>query len=374
MSDAVLFEVLPTADRKNIGIATLNSERTLNSLSVEMVSLLRPQLEAWQLDTSIVCVILQGAGEKAFCAGGDVRRVYDSIIECGADTPNPYAAEFFENEYRLDYLIHQYQKPFIVWGHGFVMGGGIGLMSGASHRVVTEKSRLAMPEMAIGLFPDVGSTWFLTRTPGRTGLFLGLTGAHFNAADALFIGLADRYIAHERKEDVIAGLVAAAWTDCTKTNVGVVSAVLREAENLNELPASTVRQHYDIINQLTDADTLVEIAHNIVSFETEDSWMQRAAAGLNNGCPTTAYIVYEQLRRGNKLSLEAVFQMELVVALQCSKHPDFPEGVRALLVDKDGAPQWQHASIAEVPFDWVEAHFTAPWGKGESNPLDDIGD
>ncbi len=360
-SDVVLFAVLGTADGKQIGVATLNSERSLNSLSVEMVALLRPQLEAWQKESSIACVILQGAGEKAFCAGGDIRRLYDTMVECGADKPNQYAEDFFEQEYRLDYLIHQYRKPFIVWGHGIVMGGGIGLMSGASHRVVTEKSRLAMPEINIGLYPDVGSTWFLNHTPGRSGLFLGLTGANINAADALFVGLADRFVTHDKKTNVIEGLLAADWGGSDDTYFGVVSSVLRRFEELSDLPESSVRQHFDVINQLTDGDSLPEIVDNFTQFEADDKWLQRAKKGLLKGCPTTAYIVYEQLRRGQKLSLEAVFQMELIVSLQCSKHPDFPEGVRALLVDKDGAPKWQHSSVAEVPQDWIDAHFTAPW-------------
>lgn len=371
MSDVVVFETLATSDGNTIGVATLNAERSLNSLSVEMVGLLRPQLEAWQDDASIVCVLLQGAGEKAFCAGGDIRRLYDTMIECGAEKTNQYAADFFEHEYRLDYLIHQYQKPLIVWGHGIVMGGGIGLMSGASHRVVTEKSRLAMPEINIGLYPDVGSTWFLNHTPGRTGLFLGLTGANINAADALFVGLADRFVSQENKGAVVEALQSAAWGDQDVENHSVVSSVLRSFEDLSTLPDSSVRKHYDVINQLMDGDSLSAIAGHLAVYETDDKWLQRAASGLIKGCPTTAYIVYEQLRRGKKLSLEAVFQMELIVSLQCSKHPDFPEGVRALLVDKDGAPQWQHGSIDEVPADWVEAHFTAPWGDAE-NPLSDL--
>lgn len=373
MSDVVLFETLATADGRTIGVATLNAERSLNSLSVEMVTLLRPQLEAWQSDDAVVCVVLQGAGEKAFCAGGDIRRLYDTMVECGAEKPNTYAEAFFEDEYRLDYLIHKYQKPLIVWGHGIVMGGGIGLMSGASHRVVTEKSRLAMPEISIGLYPDVGSTWFLNHTPGRTGLFLGLTGANINAADALFVGLADRFIAHEKKADIFSALQAADWSSAESQWHGVVSGILRQFEDLSALPESSVRTHFDVINQLTDADSLTEIADNIAALDTEDKWLSKAATSLQRGCPTTAYIVFEQLRRGKKLSLEQVFQMELIVSLRCSQHPDFPEGVRALLVDKDGAPKWQHACIADVPAGYINTHFTAPWSGGDANnPLNNL--
>ena len=373
MSDVVLFETRSTKDGHVVGIATLNSEKSLNSLSVEMVDLLTPKLKEWQQDDKVVCVLLKAAGEKAFCAGGDIRRLYDTMIECGAEKQNDYAEAFFENEYRLDYLIHTYTKPLIVWGHGIVMGGGIGLMSGASHRVVTEKSRLAMPEINIGLYPDVGSTWFLNHATGRTGLFLGLTGANINAADALFIGLADRFVAHENQDSVVNSLCDADWKDQSHDAAGIVSKVLREYEDLSALPESAVRSHYDLIQAVTDGDNLAEIADNIDAIELEYKWLQKAKAGLKNGCPTTAHLVYQQLKRGKKMSLEAVFQMELIMSLQCSRHPDFPEGVRALLVDKDGAPKWQYRSVAEVPDEWVEQHFTAPWGNAE-NPLINIGE
>ena len=373
MSEVVLFETLPTRDGQQVAVATLNAEKSLNSLSVEMVELLIPQLKQWQQDNQVVCVLLKAAGDKAFCAGGDIRRLYDTMIECGADKPNDYAEAFFENEYRLDYLIHQYQKPLIVWGHGIVMGGGIGLMSGASHRVVTETSRLAMPEINIGLYPDVGGTWFLNHAPGRTGLFLGLTGANINAADALFVGLADRFIAHQKQSQVIEQLCAANWQDELHDAHGIVSKVLRANEDLSQLPVSEVRNHYDLIQRVTDGDNLAEIAAQIFAIDSDEKWLKKAVNGLKQGCPTTAHLVYQQLKRGKKLSLEGVFQMELIMSLQCSRHPDFPEGVRALLVDKDGAPKWQHASVAEVPHEWVEQHFTAPWGDNE-NPLNNIHD
>lgn len=390
MSEVVLFETLDANNASKIGVATLNAEKSLNSLSVEMVGLLMPQLEAWQADVTVVCVVLQAAGEKAFCAGGDIRRLYDTMVECGSEKPNEYAEAFFENEYRLDYLIHTYKKPLIVWGHGIVMGGGIGLMSGASHRVVTEKSRLAMPEINIGLYPDVGSTWFLNHTPGRTGLFLGLTGANINAADALFVGLADRFVMHEHKAAVLDALKQANWVvsstehskldalnmhaDATE-NHAIVSHVLRSFEDLNQLPESKLREHFDLIQAVTDGDSLADIAAQISSLRqadvAEDVWISRAISGLEKGCPTTAHLVYQQLQRGKKLSLESVFQMELIMSLQCAMHPDFPEGVRALLVDKDGKPKWQHESIAAVPAAWIEQHFVAPWGDAP-NPLTDL--
>jgi len=373
MTDSVLFDVLPGQNGGNIGVATLNVEKKLNSLDQHMVALLSAQLSAWQQDARIVCVWLQGAGEKAFCAGGDVRSLRDQIEVVGPQLALPYVQAFFEQEYRLDYQIHRYPKPMVCWGHGIVMGGGIGLMAGASHRVVTEHSRLAMPEISIGLYPDVGGTWFLNHAPGRSGLFLGLTGANFNAADALFVGMADRFVPAAQRQQVLETLQQQAWTDCSRHNSGLVSAVLRAHEDLSQLPAGNVREHYDLIQTATDGDSCAEVVARILALEseTEDKWLQKAVQTLKAGCPMTAHLVYEQLQRGKKLSLPDVFRMELVMSLQCALHPDFPEGVRALLVDKDGKPQWQHNSVAAVPEQWIEQHFVAPWPDGK-NPLQDL--
>lgn len=370
MTDVVLFETLAGTNGKNIGVATLNVEKKLNSLSLEMVEALLPQLRAWEQDATIACVWLQGTGEKAFCAGGDVKALHDRIKEVGSQQAMSFCQAFFENEYRLDYLIHRFRKPLIVWGHGIVMGGGIGLMSGASHRVVTEASRLAMPEITIGLYPDVGGTWFLNHAPGRSGLFLGLTGANINAADALFVGLADRFIPASRKAAVMSALQAVQWSADVREHEGQVTHILRAHEELSALPVSPVRTHFDVIQRLTDGDDCVDLVNNMLAHTTDDPWLGKAIATLKKGCPATAHLVYEQLHRGKKWSLEQVFQMELIMSVQCCLHPDFPEGVRALLVDKDGNPRWQHRDVASVSTDWIERHFTSPWAQ---HPLHNLG-
>jgi enoyl-CoA hydratase/carnithine racemase len=361
----VLFETIPSVNGKKIGVATLNAEKSLNSLSLAMVDLLRPQLAQWENDASIACVILRGQGAKAFCAGGDVVQLYESA--CAQDDT---AAQFFEREYRLDYQIHVYKKPLIVWGNGIVMGGGLGLMSGASHRVVTESSRIAMPEVTIGLYPDVGGTWFLNRTPGRTGLFLALTGASINAADALFIGLADRFIAHEKYAAVVDALTATQWGAEVEKYFGQVSHVLREIErdNLSQLPASPVRLHFDLIQQLCDGDDIDAIVANILGWSGEDKWLQRAVKTLSTGCPTTIHLVDQQFKRGKNLSLREAFQLELILSINCMRHGNFREGVRALLIDKDNQPKFVPATLAEVKADFIDAHFQASWGN-DPHPL-----
>ena len=211
-SHSVSYQVLDTANGKQLAVATLNEEKTLNALTLEMVDSLYQQLSQWQSDDAIVAVLLQGAGTKAFCAGGDVQQLYHSAVSQPGG-PCEYAEQFFEREYRTDYLIHRYGKPVICWGSGIVMGGGLGLMAGSSHRIVTETTRMAMPEITIGLYPDVGGSWFLNRAPGRTGLFLALTAANINAADSLFIGLADHFVAADSKEPLLQALLSADWSD-----------------------------------------------------------------------------------------------------------------------------------------------------------------
>ena len=210
MSAPVLFEEIDSKAGK-VGRITLNVEPTLNSLTLEMVDLLQARLDGWREDDSIGAVFIDGAGEKAFCAGGDVQALHASAVETPGG-PCEYGEAFFTREYRMNYTLHTWPKPLVCWGHGIVMGGGLGVMAGCSHRIVTEKTRIAMPEVTIALFPDVGGSWFLNHMPGKSGLFLALTGASINAADAIYTGIADRFVSSEHKQAVLDALVEQAWS------------------------------------------------------------------------------------------------------------------------------------------------------------------
>ncbi|MDM4771846.1 enoyl-CoA hydratase/isomerase family protein [Solimonas sp. SE-A11] len=359
----VLFREVKAANGKRIGFAQLNVEKSLNALSLPMIRLLDPQLQRWSSDPGIACVVLHGAGEKAFCAGGDVRSLYRAILDHQGPPPNLANLAFFDEEYSLDYRIHRYPKPLMVWGSGIVMGGGLGLMAGASHRVVTETSRVAMPEITIGLFPDVGGSWFLRRMPGRMGLFLALTGASINGHDLLVAGLGDHFVRSADRDSLFQQLAAVDWSDDADANRAVLSAVLATlAEPARELlPASPLQQHAQAIEALTAGATLAEVHVAITGYAGDDPWLKRAAATLAAGSPTTAALVWALRERAAALSLSEVFRLELVVALQCCAHPDFAEGVRALLIDKDNVPKWTPPTLAEVTPEWVEEHFRAPW-------------
>ena len=375
-----LFEELHTDNGKRIGVATLNVEKTLNAISLEMVDLLDHQLRAWAADPQVALVVMQAAGEKAFCAGGDLQHLYRTMLDQHATDQredirsNTYACDFFEREYRLDYLIHTYPKPILAWGHGIVMGGGIGLMAGASHRVVTEKSRLAMPEITIGLYPDVGGTWFLNRMPGHVGLFLALTGASFGAADAVFARLADYQLEHGQKQALLATLLSQPWDGKQDGTLltRVLLAAEQQAKSAFAVAPAPLRQNFELINQLCRAPTLDEVVQNIVGLQTDDAWLQKGIATLVAGSPASAWLSHALQGRALHMSLAEVFRLEYVVSLHCAARTDFAEGIRALIVDKDRQPKWQPASLAQVSTEWGNGFFDDPWSESD-HPLADLG-
>lgn len=373
MSDLpVLFSELPLNNGQKIGVATLNAPRALNALSLEMIDQLLAKFETWASDQQIAAVWLEGMGDKAFCAGGDIVALYRSMTEyTGGTDPakeNPYAESFFTTEYKLDYLIHTYPKPLIVWGNGIVMGGGMGLFAGAAFRVVTETSRLAMPEITIGLYPDVGGSWFLNRMPGRCGLFLGLTGANFNATDAIFVGLADRFITHDQRNKVLAALEEAPWRE---DHFRTVSQVLREFEEKSKTakPTSFIVANFVEIQDLTDADSDLERVKKIMAYEGEDKWLKRAASSLAAGSPTAMLLIQEQLRRTRYASLREVFQQELNLSVQACLKGEFAEGIRALLIDKDKNPRWTYPNVDAVEKQWIDSFFEPLWEESPLHPL-----
>ncbi|MDB5826485.1 MAG: enoyl-CoA hydratase, partial [Variovorax sp.] len=272
---------------------------------------------------------------------------------------NEYAERFFGEEYELDYLIHTFPKPFLCWGQGIVMGGGIGLMAGASHRVVTEHSRLAMPEINIGLYPDVGGSWFLRRMPGRVGLFLALTAANLNASDAIFCGLADVLIPHERKQRVRDAITAGNWSGDAQADRAALSNILADAADPEGAPAaphSKVREHFDAINALMFGDDLHEIAARLRTSQSDDSWMQTASKTFSKGAPSSAALSFALWQRVHRMSLAEVFRLEYQASLGFCAHKDFAEGIRALLIEKDRNPKWDPATLEEITTAFVEDH------------------
>lgn len=357
----IRFAERATASGHLIGWATLAAPRSLNALTLDMAAALHRQLADWAANPHVVAVVLEGEG-RAFCAGGDVRRMREGIL-AGDD----YCDRFFEQEYRTDYAIHCYPKPVLAWGHGVVMGGGLGLLLGASHRVVTPSTRLAMPEVNIGLFPDVAASSWLRTLPAGLGLFLGVTGCEWNAADALALGAADYLLADDGLPAVADCLAALPWSGQAgqdrRTLAAALDALAAPALAPQLLPYSQA---------IAEAcqRPLAMLGEALAGLSLAEDWFLRACENLLAGCPVTQRIVEQQLQRVAGLPLAAIFRQDWNLASQCCRHPDFPEGVRAQLVDKDKAPRWVYRTVDAVPAAYVDAHFESPVSP---HPLADLG-
>ncbi|QHF04732.1 MULTISPECIES: enoyl-CoA hydratase/isomerase family protein [Pseudomonas syringae group] len=363
------FEELHAQGGARIGVATLDAEKSLNALSLPMILALQDQLDAWASNPHIACVLLRGNGPKAFCAGGDVRTLVETCLEEPGTVP-ALAASFFGAEYRLDYSLHTYPKPLICWAQGYVLGGGMGLLQGANIRIVTQSSRLAMPEISIGLYPDVGASWFLSRLPGKLGLFLGLTGSHINGRDALDLDLADRCLLDEQQPDLIEGLLQLNWQEQTDVQLNSLLKALQHEAN-SQLPQAQWLPRRERIDALLDVGNLVCAWQAISHLQhQDDALLAKGAKNLVEGCPVTAHLVWEQIDRARHLSLAQVFQMEYTMSLNCCRHPEFSEGVRARLIDKDHTPHWHWPDVSKVPPAVIEAHFEKVW-EGR-HPLADL--
>lgn len=359
--DEVVFSVI-----NGFGIVTLNRPRALNAITHGMVRAMWTQLNAWAHDPAVRAVLIEGMGEKAFCAGGDVRALYDSRVNHG----DAHQA-FFVDEYRLDYLIHRYPKPYIALLDGIVMGGGMGVAQGAALRVVTDRTRLAMPETGIGLFPDVGASWFLGHLAPTLARYLGLSGVTITAADALYCGLADVWLegdAPQRLRDMLPDFdwSADASADLQQLRSAIVSLgrTWTDAAPLARV-RSTLDRHFSAL----------DVPGIVASLEADPQtpWSVETLAMLAQRSPLSLCVTDRQLEKGRRLDLADAFRMELVLGYHAFATGDFVEGVRALLIDKDKQPRWRYATLADVPASVVEAFFVSPWPDG-AHPLKALGD
>lgn len=329
----------------NLGVITLNRPEALNALTLGMCHAIERQLRIWQDDAAVKAVAVKGAG-RAFCAGGDIRALYD--LGLARDT---YPYRFYHDEYRLNALIKHFPKPYIALINGIVMGGGVGVSVHGAHRVVSENLRFAMPETGIGLFPDVGGSYFLSRCPGQLGLLLALTGTRIGAADALYCGIATAYVPAARFDELQAAL----------TEASAIEEVIAEfAETPEDAPS--LAQHRARIDRIFSHDSVEEIVEALLW--EGDGWASQIRSTILSKSPVSSKVAFRQLREGAKLDFNACMQMEYRLANRFIEGHDFYEGVRATVIDKGQAPVWTPGTLEGISTADVAAYF-APLGARE---------
>jgi enoyl-CoA hydratase/carnithine racemase len=352
MNSYVIVEVI-----NHIGHIVLDRPKALNSLSLDMIRGITATLRSWHNDPAISAVFIHSSSEKAFCAGGDIRFFYD----VGTQTPTGGSAlleDFFTEEYALNHLIHFYPKPYVALMNGVVMGGGMGIaQSGIASRlrIVTERTKMAMPEVNIGLFPDVGGGYFLNQTPGAIGRYLGLTGEIIQAADAIYANLADVYIPSTDLPSLMALITHNTAADL---RVAIRAFAANEASKINPND-SQLALHRAAIDKHFSFASLLEISHSLEHDDTDFSRVTLAT--MQKRSPLLMAVTLEQLRRCKDKSVADCLRIERTMVRHCFNHGEVLEGVRALVVDKDNAPRWSPPTIAEVTTEMIEGFFADVW-------------
>ncbi len=351
-SAEILFE-----RRGAAGLITLNRPQALNAVTHSMAVALRAQLDAWGEDPAITRVVIQAAGERAFSAGGDIRHLYD----LGQAGRHDEALQFWRVEYPLNVAIKNFRKPYVALIDGLVMGGGVGVSVHGSHRVAGDRYTFAMPEVGIGFFPDVGATWFLPRLPGELGTFCALTGERFNSADGCAAGLATHRIASARFPALLDGLTGT-------LSVDALLAAFAEPAGEGKIAARRSAIDRTFAGESVE-EILAALDREATSVSADAEWAGKTAATIRTKSPLSLKIALAQVRRGKANALKTwdfatCMRAEFRIVSRIIHGHDFYEGVRAVIIDKDNAPRWQPATLAEVSAAEVERHF-APLGADE---------
>ena len=347
-TEEVLFE-----RRGAVGFITLNRPKSLNALTLDMIRAIDPQLAAWEEDPEIAVAVIRGEGERSFCSGGDVLAVWKSgqaAKETGVI--EGLATDFFYEEYRLNRRIHRFSKPYVALIDGITMGGGVGLSVHGTFRVATERTRVAMPECAIGLFPDVGGSYFLPKLRGEIGRYLALTGARLKAADSLYCGIADAYVESSDLPALETALIGANWSDDAEA---VARSVIDGfSTDPGEAPLRAQQAQIDRTFGAASVEAIVTALQ-----AEEGEWAQETVKTLLSRSPTSMKVALEQLRRGRELDFDAAMVMEYRMSQAFMGGHDFFEGVRSVLLDRDHAPKWSPATLNEVSDALVAQYFEA---------------
>jgi len=349
---AILVDSHSTQAGQKIIEVTLNAPKSLNALSGEMINILLAQLPLWESDPSVAVVVMRGMGDRAFCAGGDIRHLYQAMQR----NETEQGQAFFNLEYSLNLALHRMQTPLLVWGQGYVIGGGMGLLQGAGLRIATCSSQLIMPEVSIGLFPDVGASFFLQKVPDGLGLFLGLTGVAVNGTDARELNLVDALLADSDYSVLLQQL-----QNLEKhTNTEHLKSIQKIVQNLeskaNNAPPSDILPHKQLIIDAIAAQDLNTVFSNLQKLRGLSKWLDKAIETMENGSPTSLHLTFRQLRQAPQDLVRGLVQ-EYVLAVNSTLKGEFQEGIRALLIDKDQQPKWRYSKVKDVPQAWVDGFY-----------------
>lgn len=348
MNNEVIF-----AEKNHIGFITLNRPQALNALTPHMVLTIYEKLLAWLKEPAIKAIFIDGAGDKAFCAGGDLRSVYHARHD-----NKLYIHDFFAVEYKLNHLIYHYPKPYIALLDGITMGGGVGISIYGSHRIATERFIFAMPETTIGLFPDVGASFFLSRCPGQTGIYLGLTGTQIKAADAFRLKFINHYVPTDNIPEFIEQLCRINFSDNPGDDITNLLQTFSVDPGHAELEKH--RPHIDLCfgHQLVE-----KIVDELNKHNTP--WCQETLAILASKSPTSLKVTLRALRHGALVDFDQCIKTDFRLLKQFASNNDFYEGIRALIIDKDKKPQWHPAKLEDISIEEVENYFAPlPENKG----------
>ncbi|GAB3545922.1 enoyl-CoA hydratase/isomerase family protein [Noviherbaspirillum agri] len=359
MTDLVQLSV-----KNKTGFITLDRPKALNSLSLDMIRSMTKALLAWRADETIHAVVINSTSERAFCAGGDIRFFY----EAGSSTPKGRSAlleDFFTEEYALNHLIHYYPKPYIAFMDGIVMGGGMGVAqagTGNRMRVVTERTKMAMPEVNIGLFPDVGGGYFLSRAPGQIGAYLGVTGETISAADALYAGLADVFVPVEKLPALLELLVTHTAGDIRQA----VQAFAEPFRSQADPARSMLATERDAIDRHFAHDDVRAICASLAGDASQ--FAQKTLSVMNKRSPLMMCVTLAQLRLGASMSVADCLRLERTMVRRSFEHGEVLEGIRAVVIDKDNAPKWNPQSLNDVTPEMVSQFFAPAW-PAHAHPL-----
>lgn len=365
ITQAILFTEHKSANKNIVLEIQINNPEKLHVLNIDILQQLHKQLNLWEKNKDLRAIFIHATGDRAFCAGGDIVQLYQAILTSKnpSQNPDPLVRNFFKTEYEINHRLFHFPKPVIVWGNGFVIGGGMGLFMSSSHSILTENSLLSMPEISIGFFPDVGASYFLNQIPKNIGLYLALTAYKLNASEAHYLGLSSLALNHSQKTNVFDFLLQADYKDTASFDL--LFNKQYPLANFISTQHNWIKTFEKDILQTVKHKDIYSFHKHISHMQKEDKKWEKNRQAFLRASPSSLAIIFEQLNRAKQeqQSFKNSLEMEFCIAMRIACNSDFLEGVRAMLVDKDRNPKWNPASIEDLNITKIQEYFTpeASW-------------